>query len=318
MNIYQFIGVDVSKDKFDTAHFINNKPHSNIFTNNLKGHKEFLKYLKQYGPHVWVCMEATGHYSEVIAEFLIANKIRVSVINPWQIKSYGRAVLSRNKTDKLDAKLIARYAETMKHEEFIQRSESQKALKDLLNLLNTLKAQHTQLSNQLHSARSQTAKKLLRKLIRALEKEIEGVEKEIAELTKKSDSFNENIKLITSIKGVGKLTAYQLLAHVPDINRFSNAKQFAAFMGITPKHHQSGKLKGKTTLSRLGNPSLRKALYMAAMVSKRCNESIAPFVSRLKERGKQPKVIICAVMRKLAHIIFGILKNKRPFDATLA
>ena len=318
MTQYQFVGVDVAKDKFDVALEINKKFHQECFSNDRKGYQAFLKWLNRFTSRPWVCMEATGHYSELIADYLSSRQIRASVVNPLQIKNFSRARLSRNKTDQLDARMIAVYCEMMLPRTFQPRSDSHKELKDLSNLLAMLKAQHTQLSNQLHGAQSDTARKTIRKLIKALEKEIERVENLIAEIIKGNKELNENMELITSIKGVGKLTAYKILSHVPSINNFGNAKQFAAFIGISPRQHQSGNYQGKTTISRLGNPALRKAFYMAAMVAKRFNERLQPFVARLQKNGKAPKSIICAVMRKLAHLVFGVLKNKRPFDVNYA
>ncbi len=147
-----------------------------------------------------------------------------------------------------------------------------------------------------------------------LEKEIIQVESKMAELINNEPSLKEKMSLITSIKGVGKLTAYRVLALMPDVNSFQTAKQFAAYIGITPKHHQSGKMIGKTTISRLGDSRLRKALYMAALVAKRYNKGLAAFVSRLEQNGKTPKTIVCAIMRKLAHIIFGVLRSRLPFN----
>jgi transposase len=318
MTQYQFVGVDVAKDKFDAALEINNISHQNCFANNKKGYREFSKWLNKYTKQPWVCMEATGHYSELIADYLFSQQVQVSVVNPLQIKSFARARLSRNKTDQLDARIIANYCEVMRPRIFYSRSESHKELKDLTNLLDTLKAQHVQLSNQLHSAQSNVAKLTIRKLLKTLEKEIARVEKQIEEIIKSNSELDENMKLMTSIQGVGKLTAFKVLSHVPDMNRFANAKQFAAFIGISPRQHQSGNFHGKTTISRLGDARLRKTLYMAALVAKRFNKRLQPFVTRLQNKGKAPKSIICAVMRKLAHLIFGVLKNRRPFDVNFA
>lgn len=314
MTQYQFVGVDVAKDKFDVALEINNKLRQECFSNDKKGYQAFSKWLDKYAAQPWVCMEATGHYSELIADYLSSHQIKVSVVNPLQIKSFARARLSRNKTDQLDAKIIAEFCEKMMPRDFLPRSDSQKELKDLSNLLDMLKTQHIQLTNQLHSARSDAAKKTLRKLIRTLEKEIEKVESSIAEIIKRNKDLNENMRLITSIKGIGKLTAYKILSHVPCMNNFRNAKQFAAFIGISPRQHQSGNYQGKTTISRMGNSALRKSFYMAAMVAKRFNDRLQPFVDRLQKNGKAPKAVICAVMRKLAHMVFGVLRNKRPFE----
>jgi transposase len=318
MTQYQFVGVDVAKDKFDVALQLNDVTRQACFSNDRKGYQSFSKWLAKFTAQPWVCMEATGHYSELIADYLSSNKIRVSVVNPLQIKSFARAKLSRNKTDQIDAGLITSYCEMMQPRVFIPRSKSHKEMKELSNLLDVLKMQHTQLSNQLGSAQSKAAVKAINKLIKLLEKEIDRVERLIAEIIKRNEDLSENFKLMTSIKGVGKLTAYKVLSHVPHMNNFRNAKQFAAFIGISPRQHQSGNYQGKTTISRLGNSALRKSFYMAAMVAIRHNKLIAPFITRLKGNGKAPKSIICAVMRKLAHLVFGVIKSKRPFNENYA
>jgi transposase len=314
MTQYQFVGVDVAKDKFDAALEIKNSCYQECFSNDKKGYLAFSKWLNKHTSQPWVCMEATGHYSELIADYLFSQAVRVSVVNPLQIKSFARASLSRNKTDQLDAQIIGNYCEKMQPRTFTCRSESHKILKDLTNLLDTQKEQQVRLTNQLHSAQSDSAKKIIRKFIKSLENEIMKVEKSIDDVIDKNPTLNENMSLLTSIQGVGKQTAYKVLSHIPDMNCFANAKQFAAFIGISPRQHQSGKFQGKTRISRLGDARLRKVFYMAGLVAKRFNKRLQPFVRRLQANGKAPKAIICAVMRKLAHIVFGVLKNKRPFD----
>ena len=175
MRQYQFVGVDVAKDKFDVALEIGKKFQLACFSNDKKGYKAFAKWLDKFAVNPWVCMEATGHYSELIADFLISIKIKVSVVNPLQIKNFARAKLSRNKTDQIDSKLIASYCEIMQPRTFLPRSDAHKELKELSNLLDMLKAQHTQLSNQLGSAQSDGARKAIRKLIQNIEKEIKKI-----------------------------------------------------------------------------------------------------------------------------------------------
>jgi transposase len=314
MTQYQFVGVDVAKDKFDVALEVNNNCYQECFSNDIKGYRTFLKWLNKYTSQPWVCMEATGHYSELIADYLFEQKVRVSVVNPLQIKSFARAGLTRNKTDQLDARIIANYCKKMLPRVFVPRPESHKELKELINLLDALKGQLVRLTNQLHSTQCDSVKKTIRKLIKSLENEIAKVEKQLDEIIKNNQALNENMGLLTSIQGVGKQTAYKVLAHVPDMSCFANAKQFAAFIGISPRQHQSGKSQGKTRISRLGDARLRKVFYMAGLIAKRFNKRLQPFVTRLQANGKAPKAIICAVMRKLAHIVFSVLKNKRPFD----
>jgi transposase len=317
MAIYQCVGVDVAKDKFDIAYSIKDKYQHKCFSNTKKGRQEFLEWLEKNIQSPWVCMEATGHYSELIADYLAENNIRVSIVNPLQIKSFSRVKLSRNKNDIVDAQIIAEYCEKMQPRTFTPRSSSQKELKDLIKLLDMLKGQLVQLNNQLSSTQGNLAKKSLQKIVKELEKKIKCIENQVTDLVNENDNLSKKMSLITSIKGVGNITTYKILAHIPDIHIFKNAKQFAAYLGVSPKQHQSGNFQGKTTISRIGDPRLRKAIYMAALVAKRHNNALQPFVKRLELKGKPPKSIICAVMRKLVHLVFGILKNGRPFDAKL-
>lgn len=318
MTQYDFVGVDVAKDKFDIAIDINGHYRHLVFSNSPKGHKEFYDWLTHHTQTPWVCMEATGHYSVNIADFLVKKGIRVSVVNPFQVKNFARASLVRNKNDSIDAKIIAQFGQRMDPRVYQTTPAEQKEVKDLTKLLDMLKAQLVQLNNQLHSIQGKIAQKALEKMVDKLEKEIAKIEKKIADLVASNESLNEQFKLLTSIKGIGKLTAFHIIALMPDVNSFATAKQFAAYIGITPKQNQSGTFIGKTTISRLGDSRLRKSLYMAALVAKNFNKGLTNFVSRLQQKGKNPKTIICAVMRKLAHIIFGVLKSKQPFNENFA
>lgn len=318
MNQYDFVGVDVSKDKFDVSVAKKGSYKHHIFANSSKGHNEFLNWLDKNAPCAWVGMEATGHYSTELADFLSFNNIRVSVINAYQIKSFARASLARNKNDNIDSQIIAQFVQRMEPRIYESSSDGQKEVKALTNVLDILKKQLTQLKNQLQSTQSKLARKALIKMIKQLEKEIASIQKQIEDHIEENEQLSEQCELLTSIKGIGKLTAFRILALMPSIECFTNAKQFAAYIGITPKHNQSGTFAGKTTISRIGNARLRNVFYMPALVAKNTNKALNNFVCRLHQRNKSPKAIICAVMRKLAHIVFGVLKNKTPFNENLA
>lgn len=318
MSHYHFVGIDVAKDKFDVAIAANGRYTHLIFSNCSKGHKEFHEWLTAQTIQPWVCMEATGHYSVAIADYLVDNAVRVSVVNPYQVKHFARASLVRNKNDIIDAKILAQFVEHMEPRLYQKTPAEQKEIKELTKLLDMLKAQLIQLNNQLHSTQGISARKALAKLVEHLEKEIAKIEKNIAELVVTNNAIHEQFKLLISIKGIGKLTAFRIIALMPHVSAFATAKQFAAYIGITPKQNQSGTFAGRTTISRLGDSRLRKSLYMAALVAKNYNKALAQFVARLQQKGKKPKSIICAVMRKLAHIIFGVLKSKQPFDEHFA
>jgi transposase len=318
MNKSDFIGIDVAKDKFDVC-LIKEDSSSlqKIFNNTHSGFKEFIVWIKKYCNNPWVCMEATGHYSEIFADFLISEGLKVSVVNPVQIKYFAKVKLSRNKNDKVDSKIIAEYCSVMNPRVFKPRSSEQKYIRELIQLEDTLRTQRTQLKLQLGCSQSVAIKKEFEKTIKMLDKRL----KTLAELIKKTIETNQDwhqlVKLLTSIKGLGDLSAYRLLAYLPDIKLFKNAKQLAAFIGVSPKQKESGKYAGQTKLSKFGNPRLRNILFMPALNAKRFNEAFQPFVNRLQNNGLAPKAIVGAVMRKLVHIIFGMLKNNSTFNPNL-
>ena len=137
-------------------------------------------------------------------------------------------------------------------------------------------------------------------------------------LWKKDPNLKEQQALLNSIPGVGEGTIAQVLAFIGDVSRFKNAKQLAAFVGLNPKQRVSGSsIRARTSLSKIGSASLRKAFYMPALSAKRYNPVIHQFCARLTERGKNGKAIICAAMRKLIHIIYGVLKSRQPFNPSL-
>jgi transposase len=317
MITYHFIGVDVSKDKFDVALLQEAKTFHKVFDNSLAGFKAFVIWFQKYTKQPWVCMEATGHYSEPLADFLSSHEIRVSVINPLQIKHFAKATLTRNKNDKVDSQLIAHYGSVMSPMLFKPRTAAQKNLRESIQLMDTLKLQRTQLSNQLHSYQSVDVRKEIQQLISSLEKRIIKIQAAIEQQIAQDAVGRAKVDLLTTIKGVGKLTAYQLLAYLPDLSLFQNAKQLAAFMGLSPRQKMSGRFVGKTCLSKFGNPRLRKALYMPALSVSQYNTHLKPFITRLQQNGLKPKAIIGAIMRKLVHIIFGMIKNNKPFDPAL-
>lgn len=318
MNDFCFVGVDVAKAKFDVVRRTPTGFTHRIFANTTAGFNAFRDWLSQCPLPVWVCLESTGYYSEALADDLSAHHYRVSVINPLQIKRHAQSKLIRNKTDALDARVIAIYGENVRPRVYQPRRVEQKALRELIQLVDTLKQQLIQLKNQLAGTQLTVAKNEFKKAIVSLTKRIKSLEKKIAELVNHDEEFKERTHLLTSIVGIGRLSAWRILAYLPAIDLFENAKQLAAFVGITPQQKQSGCYRGKSYLSNYGHRRFRKALYMPALVAKHRNTSLQRFVVQLESRGLAPKAIVCAVMRKLIHWIFGILKSGHTFDESLA
>ncbi len=318
MDSTDFVGVDIAKNKFDICLLKEDGSFlQNIFNNTSSGFKELLTWLKTYCNNPWVCMEATGHYSEVLADFLATEDIKVSIVNPVQIKYFAKVKLTRNKNDMVDSKIIAQYCKLMNPKLFNSRSSQQKYIRELIQLEDTLRRQRVQLKLQLSCTQSKEIKKEFEKTIKMLDKRLKSLGESIKSTIDANNEWRHLVNLLISIKGFGELSAYRLLAYLPDIKLFKNAKQLAAFIGVSPKQKESGKYIGQTKLSKLGNSRLRNILYMPALNAKRFNEALQPFVSRLKNNGLAPKAIVGAVMRKLVHIIFGMLKNNSPFKPEL-
>jgi transposase len=148
-----------------------------------------------------------------------------------------------------------------------------------------------------------------------LDEQIKALEKKIKDLIGRYPDLKRQRDLLISIKGISHTTTAKLLAEIPDIDQFDSAAQLAAYVGVTPRRKSSGtSVRGKGHLSKMGNTHLRSALYMPAVTAMRWNPLVKPLVERLQKRGKLPKVILGAVMRKLIHLAYGVLKSGKPFD----
>lgn len=318
MNHKNFIGIDVAKEKFDVCFFNETGTTvKKVFKQTNSGFNKFINWVNKTCSSCWICMEATGHYSEALAEFLVAQGKQVSVVNPMQIKFFAKVKLARNKNDTIDAQIIAEYCKLMRPRLFEPRTAEQKYIRELVQLENTLKIQCGTLQNQLGCVQSGKIKKEIEKTIKLLDKRLKELEISIELEIERNEKLKSLISLLVSIKGIGKVSAYRLLAYLPDISLFKSAKQLAAFVGLSPMQKKSGKYAGKTKLSKFGNPVFRRILYMPALVAKQHNKALKPFVNRLQKSGLTRKAIVGAVMRKLVHIIFGMLKSNSEFNPKL-
>lgn len=161
-------------------------------------------------------------------------------------------------------------------------------------------------------------KKSINTVIKCLEAQIEEIKQSIKEKINQDPKLRDKKCLLETIPGIGEATIIQILSFI-NIEDFKSVKQLCAFIGLNPKQRQSGtSVNGRSRISKMGNSSLRKILYFPAISAKKYNPIIRVFCERLKVAGKSPMVIICAVMRKLIHIIYGVLKSEKTFDASLA
>lgn len=320
--VHAVVGIDVSKAKLDIALLMNAKVKSKVLPNSAEGHKELLEWLgRSKAPleELHVCMEATGVYYEAVALALADAGVNVSVVNPSCIKGFGHSENIRNKNDAVDAGLIARYCAAMNPTFWKPPSLEQRqlrawalrvqALKDILQQEENRLEAHT-ISGMVDVAMNVKAH------ISWLTTEIKKLEKEINDHIDRHPGLKHDAHLIGSIPGIGTTTVARILGQLGDIRRFESAKAFAAFLGVTPKQRSSGSsIKGRTMISRTGNTSLRAALFMPSLVARRHNPILNKFAERLLAKGMAKKAVIGAVMHKLAHLIYGVIRTGKAFNA---
>lgn len=314
------VGIDISKKRFDVALLEEQKVRSKVFDNSAGGHKAFLGWLERRGcglDTTHLCMEATSQYYEALAMALVQAGYQISVVNPLQVKAFGESRLSRNKTDKADAQLIGQFCEQQKPQTWQPPAPEVRELQRLLARLEAVQDMRVQEMNRLHEAQGDSRESVQR-MLAALDEELARLERMIGDHIDGHPSLRDQAQLLRSVPGVGPRLASYCVAWLR-AERFDDARQATAFVGLSPRHRRSGdSVRGKTRLSKLGHGRLRKILYMPAMSALRYNPAAMALGKRMKAVGKNGKVIIAAVMRKLVHWIFGVLKSKRPFDPELA
>ena len=310
-----FVGIDTAKAKFDAALLtLEGKYRSKVFPNNPEGHQQFVDWLRQHNAlDAHLCMEATGAYGRSLARFLAQQQLLISVVNPAQIHAFGKTELTRAKTDKADARLIARYCRMHNPTAWVPPADEIVVLQALVRRLEDLLTLQNIESNRLESAEG-PARKSVEDHLEFLGQQIQIVRAQIEIHIDKHPGLKEQRGLLSSIPGIGDNTAPTLLAFLSPLDRFSSAKQVVAYAGLNPSIRQSGHWAGRTPIAKAGNVLLRKALYMPAVVAKRHNPVIAAFCDRLLLNGKRPMQVVVAAMRKLLHLAFGVLKSGKPFD----
>ena len=309
------LGIDIAKQRVEVALLIDGKVKNKSFKNTTEGFEALALWLRKLGiPQVQACLEATGNYGEDLAISLHEAGHFVSIVNPARIKGFAQSELIRTKTDKIDARIIARFCLAMKPEPWVPPSPEIRALRALVRLDHSLIDMLTQEKNRLGTAH-ESVTALIKEHMDYLNKEIKRVRDQITDLIDQNPNLSQKKDLLVSIPGIGKATIAVILAELDNLEKFTHVRELVAFIGLALKETLSGSsIKGKPRLCKVGHVRLRKALYMPALVSIQCNPVMMAFYNRLKAKGKNGKVIVCAIMRKLTHIIFGILKSGKKFD----
>ena len=309
------LGIDISKNSFDVALLLlNGKRKNKKFSNNSNGFNELKIWLDKFEiSSLHACQEATNNYGHALAEFLFDCGYSVSMVNPARVKGFAQSELLRTKTDKQDASLIARFCLAMSPSLWAPEPRKVRELKALVRRLDALIEMRQQEVNRLDVA-DEVVEVDISNHIAALTKRITLLRQQIQNHIDDDPDLHNQRKLLLSIPGIGEKTVATLLSYFADIHAFGSAKQLASFVGVTPRVFQSGtSINRYGRMSKVGPAELRKALFFPAMVAVKHNPAVRAFSEKLSANGKCKMVIIGAAMRKLVHIIYGVLKNNTPF-----
>ena len=315
-----FLGIDVGKADLFCHLLLSSEPVFAKFDNNREGIRQLVTWLSKQcqTDELAACLEQTGHYGRAVAAALFELGISaLYLVNPRQIKAFANQRLRRNKSDTADARIIADflYSEHLQLRPWQPRSACQESVTELGRYATALTDDTAKLKTRLESATCDTIRKSIRRRIESLQEELAAIRAQLDACVCEDDTLAERYFLLETIPGLGDITCQTLLAELPEIELFANARQLAAWAGLTPRHHQSGTSGRPTTpITKIGSANLRKALFFPAMNAKTFNPLLKEFAERLKENGKTGKQIVVAVMRKLLHQIFGVLKSGQPFD----
>lgn len=299
------VGIDVSKARLDLA--LRSTGSVRGFDNDAAGHLELVKFLRSAAP-ARVVVEATGGYERGVVAAMAAAGLPVIVLNPRRAREFARAAGVLAKTDTLDAKVLALYAETLKPPPRVLPSEQQRALEDLVARRAQLVGMLTQEKNRLGQATSPRIRKSIGAIMEAIQEQIDDAENDIAKEIEDSPVWKDAAERMDSVPGVGFKTACVLLANLPELGTLSR-QRIAALAGLAPVNRDSGKMRGKRSIAG-GRADVRTALYMAALSAVRHNPSIKKFYQRLLKVGKPKKLALTAAAHKLLTILNAILREK--------
>lgn len=306
-----YIGIDISKSFFDVS--ISDRHYQ--FSNEPMGFECLLKLLDN-DSHI--VMEASGPYYLRLACYLHMHEVRVSVINPLVIRRYSQMRLSRAKTDKKDARLIAEYGAMTKPEQWIPPQRHMIELQQTEVIVSGLNKQHTALSNQLESF---TASGMLHKeLQQTIQKELSHLQQLITRLSVRMQQivhahYGQMLSDLKSIPGIGKKTAMMLILVSGGFDRFDNYRKLSSYIGICPRLFESGSsVKGKSRICKMGMSAIRASLYVCSWSAKRCNKACRDLYQRLLAKGKAKKLALIAVANKLLKQVFAIAKTQSKYQ----
>lgn len=300
-----FVGIDISKARLDVA--ILPADQSWSVPNTEEGIKELTAQIAQVGPPTTILMEATGGLERRILAALAAAALPVIAINPRNVRDFAKALGRMAKTDRLDARVLALFAQRVRPDCRPLPDDQTRALQELMSrrrqIIDMLNAEQ----NRLLVADAPKVRREIVDHISWLKKRIHIVDYDLDQSIKDSEAWKAKTNLLKSAKGIGRVTALTLLSQLPELGTLSH-KKIAALVGIAPFNCDSGTLRGKRRIWG-GRAEVRAVLYMATLTATRFNKPIKEFYQRLLAAGKLPKVALVAAMRKLLSILNAMVRD---------
>ena len=299
-----FVGIDVAKAHLDVA--LDDEAECKRYTNDDAGISKLVEYLKSRQVAL-VVLEATGGYQRQALSELLAAGLPGVAVNPRQVRDFAKALGKLEKTDEVDAKVLARFAASI-------RPASRPVADDTTQEFQALLARRRQLmemlvaeKNRLHQHATKPVRRSIEAHIEWLRKQVGDTDKDLEERLRDSPAWNPRVELLESVPGVGRITSMTLLSELPELGTL-NRKQIAKLSGLAPLNRDSGTRRGQRSIWG-GRATVRTALYMATLVATRYNPTIKAFYERLLSRGKAKKVALIAAMRKLLTILNAKLRD---------
>lgn len=305
------VGIDVSKAEFHACLLQGEKRTKKSFSNGRSGYRQLRTWLRNRKcDTVHVCMEATGAYWSGLAQAVYESGATVSVVNPSRTALFARSQLRRTKTDAVDAEMIAEFCRTQQPSPWCPPAAEILELRGLLAYREHLVAEQMRFKQVANGvAVGRRLSRLHDQQLENIAEMLEEIEEQIRSVIGAHAGLKAGVAALTAIRGIGLITAASLVAKLP-VSRLRDGKAAAAYVGLTPRERQSGtSVHGRTRICKTGSSSLRRDLYMPAIAAIRFNPIVAAFAERLRSRGKAPKVVIAAVMRKLVVLAFNVIKR---------
>lgn len=301
----KFIGIDVSKNSFDLCVFGTNKVESWQYTSQML--KKCVRQLKKLEPEL-IVMEATGGYEMELTIALQQAQLAVAVVNPRRVRDFAKAVGQMAKTDKVDARIIARFAATLHPPTTKMITESSLKIKALVTRRSQLIKMRTSESNRQEHATEKFVTRSLKASITRITKEIKTIDEEIQSCIYKDPEMKTTANIVQTMVGIGKITSAMLVSELPELGTLTR-REIASLIGVAPIARESGTFKGKR-MTGGGRQNIRTQLYMPTLVAIQHNQPIREFYNRLISNGKTKMTAVVACMRKIITILNVMVSKK--------